>query len=89
MLDVIAILLNSIIPVLGNEDLSEQRQALVESFELYPLGQLLKSASSDIGISAVFHIAKHALATNVVELGKICQEGLFEVSSDICSFGHV
>lgn len=78
MVDILAILLDKLVVILNEEGKENWRAAVCESFDLYPLATLLANCRSDVGIAAVYHISRHVLAENFVELSASCQEGIVE-----------
>ena len=78
LLDILAILLEKLVPILNEEGNEDMRAATVESFELSPLAELLPLCKSDLGVAAIYHIGRHVLAENFVALSTSCQEGIVQ-----------
>ena len=73
LIDILAILVHNM--VAANNDMAQQR--LVTAFERHSLANLIPACKTSLGLAAIFDIAKHALASNIVEIAPKFEDVLY------------
>ena len=80
LLDLVAVLVDKLVPLMAEEGNEESKTRIVDCFEHNALVDLAPMCNNDVSQAALYSIASHALAANVVELTSKCQEALMEGS---------
>ncbi|KAI3652047.1 hypothetical protein MP228_003350 [Amoeboaphelidium protococcarum] len=77
--EILALLLDSIVPIISLDANSALKEDLISLFDRLPIANLLSVADEHPDcLYAIFGIAKHALSGNISDLGETCQSMLIE-----------